>query len=118
MNHDLVVSLVMSLNMFFTLLRVVANVPQLIAVVRDPCGARAISVGSWAVFSMANASNGVYALVMASDRTMFALNLVSAMSCGTIAVTALIRQRRAVPVAHDVVKHRADRPVGIAVRPT
>ena len=37
---------------------------------RDPCGARAISVGSWTVFAMANGSNGIYALVMASDRTI------------------------------------------------
>lgn len=95
MNHDLLVSIAIWTNLVFTGLRVAANGPQLLAVLRDPCGARAISVGSWTVFAMANASNGVYALVLAADPLMFAVNAVSALSCGTIAAVACVRQRQA-----------------------
>ena len=82
-------------NALFTTLRIVAHVPQLIAVVRDPCGARAISVSSWVLFALANGSNAMYAQVIASDRLMFAINLVSTVSCAAIAIVSRIKQRRA-----------------------
>lgn len=82
-------------NALFTTLRIVAHVPQLIAVVRDPCGARAISVSSWVLFALANGSNAMYALVIASDRLMFTINLISTLSCVAIAVVARTKQRRA-----------------------
>lgn len=95
MNASALPTLVTFANAAFTLLRVAANVPQLVAIVRDPCGARAISVGSWFVFGSANGCNGIYALVIAGDSAMFAIHCLSALSCTTIAVVAWIKQRRA-----------------------
>ena len=82
-------------NAAFTAFRIAAHVPQLIAVLRDPCGARAISVGSWVMFAVANLSNGVYALVIAGDWLMFGINLLSTASCAAIAIVAACKQRRA-----------------------
>ena len=82
-------------NAVFTAFRIAAHVPQLIAVLRDPCGARAISVGSWVMFAVANLSNAVYALVIAGDWLMFGINLLSTASCAAIAIVAACKQRRA-----------------------
>lgn len=95
MTQDFLPTAVTMVNATFTVLRVAANVPQFIAILRDPGGARAISVGSWSVFAMANGSNGIYAFVMAGDTLMCAINLASACSCGAIATLAWIRQHRA-----------------------
>lgn len=95
MDQELLHAVVTIANAGFTAFRIAAHVPQLIAVVRDPCGARAISVASWVMFAMANASNGVYALVMANDWLMFAINLASAASCTAVAGVAFAKQRRA-----------------------
>lgn len=94
MSHDTLVVLVTLANAAFTCCRIGAHVPQLIAVVRDTCGARAISLGSWCMFTLANASNAVYALVVAGDRPMFAINAISAASCLAIATAAAVKQRR------------------------
>ncbi len=95
MNHDLMTFIVTAANFTFTILRIAAHVPQMLAVVRDPGGARAISVNSWTMFAMANCSNAVYALVLASDHLIFAINLLSAASCMTIAGLAFRKQRKA-----------------------
>lgn len=94
MNQDLFHLAVTIANAGFTAFRIAAPVPQLIAIVRNPGGARAISVLSWVLFALANASNAVYALVMAGDWLIFGINLVSAASCTTIAAVARYKQRR------------------------
>lgn len=103
MNHELAASLVTAANVGFTCCRIAAHVPQLIAVIRDQSGARAISVSSWTMFAMANSSNAIYALVLVSDWLMFAINLLSAMSCLIVATVAFIKQRRtrAAPVCSN-----------------
>ena len=95
MNQDLMTFIVTAANIAFTGFRIVAHVPQMLAVVRDPHGARAVSVTSWAMFAMANSSNAVYALVLVSDRLICAINLLSAASCMTVAGIAFFKQRRA-----------------------
>ena len=95
MNQDLLHSLVIGANVLFTSFRIAAHVPQLIAVIRDPGDARAISVTSWTMFAMANSSNAVYALVLVSDWLMFTINLLSTTSCLVVASVAFIKQRRA-----------------------
>jgi|GEM_PF-3178436 len=81
-------------NATFTTFRIAAHVPQLLAVVRDTSGARAISVGSWVMFAIANLSNAVYALVIADDWLMFGINLLSTASCAAIGGVAVCKQRR------------------------
>ena len=101
MDQDFTHVAVTMANVVFTTFRIAAHVPQLIAIVRDPCGARAVSVSSWLMFAMANASNAAYALVIASDWLMFAINLASAASCTLIASIAGCKQRRANAMARQ-----------------
>ena len=101
MNQDLLHSVVIGANVLFTSFRIAAHVPQLIAILRDPGGASAVSVGSWTMFAMANSSNAVYAAMLASDGLMWCINLLSAVSCTTIATLAWYKQRRAVRYASD-----------------
>jgi len=114
MNASMLPALVTTANAAFTLLRVAANVPQLIAILRDPCGARAISVGSWFVFGSANGCNGLYAFVIAGDHAMFAINCLSALSCTTIAVTAWIKQRRARALERGAARQATSRAIANA----
>ncbi len=106
MNQDLLHSLVIGANVLFTSFRIAAHVPQLIAVIRDPGDARAISVTSWTMFAMANSSNAVYAAMLASDGLMWGINLLSAVSCMTVAGVAWSKQRRARRAASDPVRAR------------
>jgi hypothetical protein len=67
--------------------RVVAYVPQMIRVYRDPHDAAAVSVATWALFAAANVATVCYALVVAGDRAVaivFALNAV-----GCLAIVAM-----------------------------
>jgi hypothetical protein len=94
MDQDLFHLAVTVANAAFTSFRIAAHVPQLIAVMRDSCGARAISASSWVMFAIANLSNAVYALVIAGDWLIFGINLVSTASCASIATVTLVKQRR------------------------
>lgn len=100
-------------NATFTTFRIAAHMPQLLAVVRDTSGARAISVGSWVMFAIANLSNAVYALVIADDWLMFGINLLSTASCAAIGVVAACKQRGVSCLAEKSPSrhtHRRDRP--------
>jgi hypothetical protein len=72
--------------------RTVAYFPQMMRVYRDPHGAAAVSLLTWAVFAAANIATVCYALTAADDRiiaTVFALN---AMGC--LAIVALTAFKR------------------------
>ena len=100
MNHDLLPAAVTAANMLFTGFRIVAHVPQLIAVIRDPDGARSIAISSWAMFAMANSSNAVYALVLASDWAMALINLLSALSCASIVAITVFKRWQLARIAN------------------
>lgn len=67
--------------------RVIAYVPQMIRVYRDPHGAAAVSVATWALFAAANIATVCYALVIVGDRVVaivFAMN-----AAGCLAIVAM-----------------------------
>jgi hypothetical protein len=72
--------------------RVVAYLPQLIRVYRDPHDAAAVSLATWALFAAANVATVCYALSVTGDRlvaTLFAMNAV-----GCLAIVALTVLKR------------------------
>ena len=93
MTHDTLTMIVTLANAVFTTFRIVAHVPQFIAIVRDRCGAGAISISSWTMFTLANGSNAAYALVAAGDITMSVINGISTLSCIAIVIASVIKQR-------------------------
>jgi hypothetical protein len=76
-------------------LRMLAYVPQIVAVVRDRHGARAVSCVTWGLFAVANVSTVVYALTNLGDGLMVAIFSINTLLCLTIAVAAAVKQRRA-----------------------
>jgi hypothetical protein len=76
--------------------RVVAYVPQMIRVYRDPHGAAAVSVATWALFAAANIATVGYGLIVTGDRvvaTVFALNALGCLAI--VAMTVFKRIARA-----------------------
>lgn len=79
----------------FNGLRVISYVPQIIRVARDMNGASAISYTTWALWTGANATTGLYAHINLNDHTLAAINWLNAGCCTmVIALTAYKRRRR------------------------
>jgi hypothetical protein len=73
-------------------LRVFGYLPQIIRIHRDPHGAAAVSILTWATFAAANGSTVWYVLATSGDRlvaAMFGLNMAA---CLTIAVLTAFKR--------------------------
>lgn len=78
----------------FNALRVGAYLPQILRVAQDNNGAPTISYTTWSVWIGANASTAAYALVVAPNWPLFAVNVLNAMGCAVVvALTAVKRYR-------------------------
>jgi hypothetical protein len=75
-------------------LRMLAYLPQILAVVRDRNGAQAVSCLTWGLFCVANVSTVVYAATNLGDLVMAVIFSVNALLCLTIMVAAAVKQRR------------------------
>src|SRR5258708_5170240 len=74
--------------------RAVAYFPQMIRVYRDPHGASAVSLLTWALFAAANLATVCYALTVSNDRVVaivFALNAIGCLAI--VGLTAFKRVR-------------------------
>lgn len=72
--------------------RTVAYFPQMIRIYRDPHGAAAVSILTWALFAAANAATVWYALAVSHDHivaSVFSLNAV-----GCVAIVGLTAFKR------------------------
>jgi hypothetical protein len=74
--------------------RAVAYVPQMVRVYRDPHGAAAVSLITWALFAAANVATVCYAIAVSDDRLVAAVFALNAAGCfAIVALTALKRMR-------------------------
>src|SRR5882724_3250454 len=84
--------------------RVVAYFPQMIRVYRDPHGATAVSLLTWALFTAANAATVCYALAVSDDRIMaivFSLNAIGCLAIvGLTAFKRIYSERRGAMLWH------------------
>ncbi len=64
--------------------RVVAYLPQVLCIARDREGARAISLATWTLFSLAHLSTVAYAIATVGDGTMALLFAANTVGCLTI----------------------------------
>ena len=81
-------------------LRLVAYLPQIAALLRDPRAARSFSYASWVLFASANASTAVYAVVTLADPVLASLNALSAGFCAALIALALWKRR--LPIAPEL----------------
>jgi hypothetical protein len=72
--------------------RVIAYMPQIICVYRDPHGAVAVSLMTWLMFSASNIATVGYALTVSSDLVVAGVFALNALGC--LVITALIMFRR------------------------
>lgn len=64
--------------------RILAYLPQILALWRDRTGAAAVSCLTWALFTVSNGSTAQYALVVLDDRRMAALFAANTLCCAVI----------------------------------
>ena len=72
--------------------RVLAYMPQIICVYRDPNGAVAVSLLTWIMFTASNIATVSYALTVSSDLMVAGVFALNALGC--LIITALIAMRR------------------------
>jgi hypothetical protein len=72
--------------------RVLAYFPQMVRVYRDPHGAAAVSVATWALFAASNIATVGYALIVAGDRVVAAVFAVNAVGCLAIVVMTAVKR--------------------------
>lgn len=69
---------------FFNGLRVFSYLPQIVRVMRDTQGAAAISYSTWGLWTAANASTALYAVVCLRDATLAQINALNALFCAVV----------------------------------
>jgi len=72
--------------------RVIAYMPQIICVYRDPNGAVAVSLLTWSMFTAANLATVSYALTVSCDLVVAGVFALNALGC--LIITMLIAMRR------------------------
>lgn len=80
----------------FVILNVVRAVgywPQIVSIYRDPGNASAVSLWTWIVFTGANATTVVHAVVGLQDLVVAAVFSVNAISCATIVALTMYKRR-------------------------
>lgn len=82
-------------------LRLLGYVPQIVRVMRDRDGARAISCLGWTLWTSANATTALYAWTHLRDLPLTLINAGNAIGCATVVVLVLHSRlrlaRRAMP---------------------
>lgn len=74
--------------------RVLAYLPQILRIIQDPDGARAISCATWSLFAISHLTTVVYALLAVHDWTMAAVFGGNALACTMIICLTLSKRRR------------------------
>jgi hypothetical protein len=72
--------------------RAIAYLPQMIRVYRDPHGAPAVSILTWALFAASNAATVGYALIVVNDRIVAFVFALNAIGCLAIVVTTAFKR--------------------------
>ena len=75
-------------------LRLLFYVPQMIAVMRDRCGARAISLATWGFWSFSHAVTAVYCATIAHDWLLAGMMWGNAIGSFAVAALAAVKRRQ------------------------
>jgi len=78
---------------FFSSLRVVSYLPQIIKVASDTNGASAISYSTWALWTAANIATALYAAINLNDLYLSAVSAVYATCCVAVILMTAIKRR-------------------------
>ena len=86
--------------------RVLAYMPQIICVYRDPNGAVAVSLLTWIMFTAANLATVSYALTVSHDLVIAGVFALNALGCLVIAMLIVVRRvARSMQAVNDGLWH-------------
>lgn len=73
--------------------RVLAYLPQIVAIARDEGRAKAVSGSTWSLFFVANLSSTLYAGLLSGDSTMMIAFAANTACCASIVATLCWKRR-------------------------
>ena len=92
--------------------RVFAYLPQITSVARDRNGASAVSLSTWAMFTVSHLSTMAYGLLVVSDAKMAAIFGVNAL-CSVVIVALTLHKRAQGPVRLSGIEEWRRRSAGL-----
>lgn len=99
--------------------RALAYLPQILRIIQDPDGARAISCATWSLFAISHLTTVAYGFLATPDWTMAAVFAGNALACAVIiSLTLLKRQRPIVPAQANNLVEQLDRGGGVMTQST
>lgn len=111
MPHDLLLQLLTACYAVCNAMRLLFYVPQMVAVVRDPSGAHAISLVTWGFWSFSHAVTAVYCHAVANDLLLAGMMWGNAAGCFAVVGLTVMKRRRAHSLPSPG-RSRQARPVG------
>jgi hypothetical protein len=81
----------------FNGLRVCGYLPQIIRIHRDPRGAAAVSIMTWALFAAANIATVWYVLATSGDLLIAAMFSLNTVGCLTIVTQTMVKRLSVAP---------------------
>jgi len=102
MSNELLLQSITGIYAVCNAVRLLMYVPQMVAVMRDRCGAHAISLITWTYWSFSHAVTAVYCHVMANDLMLAGVMWGNAAGClAVVALTMKKRQQYACSIKED-----------------
>jgi hypothetical protein len=90
--QDVLLHWITAIYALCNVIRLLFYVPQLLAVIRDPLGACAISISTWAFWTVSHAVTTVYCGMVVNDPLLAAMMLGNTL--GSFAIAALTARKR------------------------
>ena len=95
---------------FFSVLRLAAYVPQIVKIMRDATGARAIANTTWMLFAVSHLATALYAMIALRDAVIGAVFIANT-TCCLVIVGLVLRSRIAFARRTTVSPHSLRPPV-------
>jgi hypothetical protein len=76
------------------IIRCVSYLPQILVLVRDREGAKAISCATWSSWIAANGSTAAYALINVTDWALFTVSILNALACAVVVLITVWKRRQ------------------------
>jgi hypothetical protein len=99
MDNELMMRGILAIYIAMNALRLLAYLPQIAAVARDPHGAAAISMPTWIFWACSHASTAVYCMLIAGDALLAGMMWGSCAGASAIAALTILKRRGACLVA-------------------
>ncbi len=94
MSNDLLLQLVTGVYVACNAARLLAYVPQIVAVARENSGAHAISLVTWLFWTVSNISTAVYCATITMDALLTSMMCGNAAGCFAVASLTVMKRQR------------------------